>query len=61
MAARIVVIGLGPGDPSLRTLGAQRALDAASRIVLRTRIHPGLEDLADDLRVIDCDDLYERQ
>ena len=60
MAARITVVGLGPGDPSLRTLGAQRALDDADRIVLRTRIHPGLDDLAGDPRVADCDDLYER-
>ncbi len=59
MAARIVVAGLGPGDPSLRTVGEQRALDEADRIVLRTRIHPGLDDLADDPRVIDCDDLYD--
>jgi len=34
-------------------------LDAADRIILRTRIHPGLDDLASDARVTDCDDLYE--
>jgi tetrapyrrole methylase family protein / MazG family protein len=56
---RITIIGLGPGNPELRTLGAQRALDAAEQIILRTRIHPGLGDLAADPRVIDCDDLYE--
>ncbi len=58
--ARITVAGLGPGDPSLRTLGTQTALDRADRIILRTRIHPGLSDLSDDARVTDCDDLYER-
>ena len=58
-SSRITVIGLGPGDPALRTVGAQRALDAADRIILRTRIHPGLDDLATDARVTDCDDLYE--
>jgi tetrapyrrole methylase family protein/MazG family protein len=58
-ASRITVVGLGPGNPELRTLGAQRALDAAERIILRTRIHPGLGDLATDQRVLDCDDLYE--
>lgn len=57
--ARLLIVGLGPGDPSLRTAGAQRALDGAARIVLRTRIHPGLEDLAEDPRVGDCDDLYD--
>jgi tetrapyrrole methylase family protein / MazG family protein len=57
--SRIIIIGLGPGNPELRTVGAQRALDAADRIILRTRVHPGLEDLAGDPRVTDCDDLYE--
>ena len=59
MAARISVVGLGPGNPGLRTVAAQDALDRASRIVLRTRIHPGVGDLTDDPRVIDCDDLYD--
>jgi tetrapyrrole methylase family protein / MazG family protein len=56
----IVIVGLGPGDPDARTLGTQRALDRAGRIILRTRIHPGLEEFATDSRVTDCDDLYER-
>jgi tetrapyrrole methylase family protein/MazG family protein len=58
-ACRITIIGLGPGYPELRTIGAQRALDAAQHIILRTRTHPGLGDLAADPRVSDCDDLYE--
>ena len=58
-APRITIVGLGPGNPDLRAVGAQRALDAAGRIILRTRIHPGLEDLERDARVTDCDDLYE--
>ena len=56
----IVIVGLGPGDPESRTVGTQRALDRADRVVLRTRIHPGLDDLLADPRVTDCDDLYER-
>ncbi|MDP9366523.1 MAG: MazG family protein, partial [Chloroflexota bacterium] len=59
MSARVTVVGLGPGDPALRTVGAQAALDRADRIVLRTLIHPGLDDLAADSRAIGCDDLYE--
>lgn len=55
----ITIVGLGPGDPDLRTLGTQRALDEADAIILRTRIHPGLDDLAADPRVSDCDDLYQ--
>ncbi len=58
-ASRIIIVGLGPGNPDLRTLGTQRALETADRIVLRTRIHPGLDDLASDPRVTDCDDLYD--
>lgn len=54
----VTIVGLGPGDPDLRTIGTQRALDAADVIVLRTRIHPGLDDLLVDPRVTDCDDLY---
>lgn len=56
----ITIVGLGPGDPGLRTLAAQRALDGAARVILRTRVHPGLDDLANDPRVVDCDDLYHR-
>jgi tetrapyrrole methylase family protein/MazG family protein len=55
----IQIVGLGPGDPGLRTLATQRALDEAEQIILRTRIHPGLDDLQDDPRISDCDDLYQ--
>jgi tetrapyrrole methylase family protein/MazG family protein len=58
-APAIRIVGLGPGDPSLRTLATQRALDAADQIVLRTRVHPGLDALCGDPRVSDCDDLYQ--
>jgi tetrapyrrole methylase family protein/MazG family protein len=56
---RLTIVGLGPGDPDLRTIGTQHALDQADAIILRTRIHPGLDDLAADSRVSDCDDLYQ--
>jgi tetrapyrrole methylase family protein/MazG family protein len=59
-SSSIVIAGLGPGNADLRTVGSQRALDSAERIILRTRIHPGLTDLESDPRVTDCDDLYER-
>ena len=55
-ASRIIIAGLGPGNPELRTIGTQRALDAADQIILRTRVHPGLGDLVGDTRVTDCDD-----
>jgi tetrapyrrole methylase family protein / MazG family protein len=57
----LTIVGLGPGDPTLRTVAAQHALDEAPRIILRTGIHPGLEDLLSDARVSTCDDLYQQQ
>ena len=60
MPNRLTIIGLGPGDPGLRTIAAQRALDQATRIVLRTAVHPGVNDLDGDSRVSNCDDLYEQ-
>jgi tetrapyrrole methylase family protein/MazG family protein len=57
----LTIVGLGPGDPNLRTIAAQRALDAAPRVLLRTGIHPGIEELLADPRVITCDDHYEAQ
>jgi tetrapyrrole methylase family protein / MazG family protein len=59
MPGRIDIVGLGPGDASLRTLATQRALDLAEVIILRTGIHPGLEDLLNDPRTSTCDDLYQ--
>jgi tetrapyrrole methylase family protein/MazG family protein len=59
MSGHITIIGLGPGDADLRTVGAQRALDAADRIVLRTKEHPGIADLVSDQRTVACDDIYE--
>jgi tetrapyrrole methylase family protein/MazG family protein len=55
----LTIVGLGPGDPGTRTVATQQALDAATTIILRTRIHPGLDDLSTDPRVSTCDDLYE--
>ncbi|HEY7035762.1 MAG TPA: MazG family protein [Thermomicrobiales bacterium] len=59
MSGSLTIVGLGPGDPNLRTLGAQKALDDAEQIILRTAIHPGLDDLRGDPRTTACDDLYE--
>ena len=58
MPHMLTIVGVGPGDPGLRTRAAQAALDAAERIILRTAIHPGIDDLAGDPRTLACDDLY---
>jgi tetrapyrrole methylase family protein/MazG family protein len=57
--AAIRVVGLGPGDLADLTLAAWQALSTAPRILARTRRHPILDQLAGQLAVTDCDDLYE--
>lgn len=59
MSGHISIIGLGPGDADLRTVGAQKALDAADHIILRTQEHPGISDIVADSRTAACDDIYE--
>ncbi len=59
MTGRLTIAGLGPGDPALRGLAVQAALDQAGRVILRTAVHPGLDELVGDPRVSNCDDLYE--
>ena len=54
------IVGLGPGDLADLTLAAWQALAAAPRIVARTRRHPILDQLAGQLDLTDCDDLYEQ-
>jgi tetrapyrrole methylase family protein/MazG family protein len=61
MTNKLTIVGLGPGDPSLRTIAAQAALDRASRIILRTSVHPGIDDLVSDPRTTSCDDLYDAE
>jgi len=57
--SHITIAGLGPGSAGLRTVETARAISDASAIVLRTAIHPGIEDLIADGRVVSCDDIYE--
>lgn len=40
MTARVVVVGLGPGDPGLISVAARAALEASDRRFLRTTRHP---------------------
>ena len=60
----IQVIGLGPGDISLLTLGALERLQAAGRIFLRTLVHPTVEGLrarlGPDRHLDSFDERYER-
>ncbi|MEZ4624588.1 MAG: hypothetical protein R2843_07315 [Thermomicrobiales bacterium] len=57
--ATITIAGLGPGRRGLRTVETDEAITAATQIVLRTAIHPDVDDLVGDSRVVVCDDIYE--
>ena len=59
MGNLLTIVGLGPGNADLRSIAAQKAIDGATCIILRTAIHPGIADLQGDSRVLTCDDLYD--
>jgi tetrapyrrole methylase family protein/MazG family protein len=40
MAGKVTVVGLGPGEPGLLTLGALEALEKADSVLVRTAKHP---------------------
>jgi len=60
MPKGITIVGLGPGDPDLITVEAQRILQSANEIYLRTRQHPTVEALPPSVIVHSFDDIYER-
>ena len=57
----ITILGLGPGDANLLTRQAWQTLESASEIYLRTRHHPAVVNLPDNLTVHSFDYLYEEQ
>ncbi|MEB3198807.1 MAG: nucleoside triphosphate pyrophosphohydrolase [Candidatus Sericytochromatia bacterium] len=62
MTHPITVVGLGPGDPDLLTVAADRTLRAASHLYLRTARHPTVAELdAQGLAYTAFDTLYERE
>ena len=59
---QLLIVGLGPGSPALLTQETRTALEAAERVVLRTRHHPTVTALGDEaVAWLDCDDLYQQQ
>ena len=61
MSQTIRIVGLGPGDPALRSIRADELLRSGKRVLLRTGVHPGLEDLLLLPEVSTCDDLYQTE
>jgi len=55
----ITLLGLGPGDADLLTRQAWQTLENATEVYLRTRQHPSVTDLPDNLAVFSFDHLYE--
>ncbi len=60
MAAKIILLGLGPGDASLLTLQAREVLENTSEIYLRTAKHPTVAGFPPSLQVHSFDDLYDQ-
>lgn len=60
MPRGITIVGLGPGAPDLLTTEAQRVLQSAEEIYLRTKRHPTVEALALSAKIHSFDDIYER-
>lgn len=59
--AKITVVGLGPGDFSLLTLTAWETLRGASRLILRTAVHPTVAELKRrGITFVSYDGYYER-
>lgn len=58
-AAGVTIVGLGPGDPSMLTLGAREAIAAAGEVWLRTARHPTVEALPVGPAYRSFDDEYD--
>ena len=55
----ITVVGLGPGNGRFLTREAWQTLSTAETVYLRTKRHPTVQDLPDDVVIFSFDDLYE--
>jgi len=47
---KISIVGLGPGDYSLISQGALEALSSSSNVYLRTKKHPTVEQLQEQIQ-----------
>ena len=61
MTHPITIVPLGPGDPSLLTLGSLRALKEGSCVILRTARHGAVPFLGEEgVRFTSLDELYDQ-
>ncbi len=60
MASKIILLGLGPGDPTLLTRQAWQILESTSEIYLRTRQHPTVSGFPSSMQIHSFDALYDQ-
>jgi tetrapyrrole methylase family protein/MazG family protein len=60
MNRKIVIVGLGPGDPDQLTVGAMRLFDQVDVVYLRTAKHPTVPYLPKNTRLENFDDIYDQ-
>lgn len=60
MNRKIIIVGLGPGDPDQLTVGAIRIFEQAEVVYLRTAKHPTVPHLPRHPRLENFDDIYDR-
>jgi tetrapyrrole methylase family protein / MazG family protein len=60
MSRKIVIAGLGPGDPDQLTLGALRLFEQAGVVYLRTAKHPTVPHLPKNIRLENFDAVYDQ-
>lgn len=59
--ASIVILGLGPGNPGQLTHQAWEILQTCTELYVRTRHHPVVQALPENIEVYSFDDLYEKE
>jgi tetrapyrrole methylase family protein/MazG family protein len=60
MLSKIIILGLGPGDPKYITREVWQVLETTPEIYLRTRRHPAVSGLPSNLRVHSFDRYYQQ-
>ena len=60
MASKIILLGLGPGDPNLLTQEAVQILEGIPEIYLRTLHHPTVAGFPASLQIHSFDELYDQ-
>lgn len=60
MTGKLIILGLGPGDPKWVTRGAWEEIQSSDTLFLRTKDHPVVPQLPKYLSIHSFDDIYEQ-